>query len=365
MGIGRWRGVVLYVHLSTALIAGAFIALLGITGSLIAFEPQLDRVSHPHLSYISPGKKTLMLQEIGDSVSRKFDGEPIVAYLLSESPDLSLEVVLPRGIVYVNPFTGEVVGVRTRGQTALGFARALHVRLGSGDMGRTIMKWSGPATLVSLASGLYLWWPGKRFRIRSNWRSRGFWFDLHNSTGVFFFLPLFVMAATGTVIGFEDQAAMLLNKVSRPVEVNRKVIARREAPPGEAVITPDQAVAIALAEMPGTIVYRVQMPRYGGAYRVSLEYPPDRVTGGRNLIEIDQYSGTVISSTRSSELSVGERILATNESIHTGEILGVPTRILMWLTSVVVPVQVISGLLLWWRRRNIASTGNRTDTGAL
>jgi len=350
MGMTRLRGLVLYVHLSTALVAGAFIAILGITGSIIAFEPELDHLSHPHLSYVSPGGKLLTLQEIGDAVSRKFNGEPIVSYLLSESPDLSLEVVLPRGIVCVNQYTGEILGVRTRGQTVLGFARATHIRLASGDVGRTIMQWSGPAIIVSLASGLYLWWPGKRFRIRSGWRSKGFWFDLHNSIGVFFFLPLLVVATTGTVIAFEDQAAMLLSKLSNPVQVRREIVAQREAPAGAEMITADQAVAIALTQMPGAIAYRIQMPRYGGAYRVSLEDPRHKVVSGRNLITIDQYTGSVISSSRSTESSAGEMILAANEAIHTGEIIGTPTRMLMWLTSVIVPVQVASGLLVWWRR---------------
>lgn len=357
MGITRLRGLVLYIHLSTALVAGLFITILGITGSIIAFEPELDRVTHPHLSYVSAGVKVLTLQEIGDAVSRKFSGEPIVSYLLSESPGLSLEVVLPRGIVCVNQYTGEILGVRTRGQTVLGFARALHVRLASGDVGRTIMQWSGPAMLVSLASGLYLWWPGKRFRIRSGWRSKGFWFDLHNSMGVFSFLPLLVVATTGTVIGFEDQAAMLLSRLSHPVQVRRETVPRPEVPTGAEIITADQAVAIALAQMPGAIAYRVQMPRYGGAYRVNLDDPHDKVAGGRNLITVDPYTGSVILSTRATELSAGERILAANEGIHTGEVLGMPTRILMWLTSVIVPVQVVSGLLLWWRQKAPARDG--------
>jgi len=357
MGIGRWRGVFLYVHLSTALITGAFITILGITGSIIAFEPELDHLSHPHLSYVSPGGKLLTLQEVGDAVSRKFNGEPIVSYLLSESPNLSLEVVLPRGVVYVNQYTGEVLGVRTRGQTVLGFARALHIRLASGDVGRTIMQWSGPAMLVSLTSGLYLWWPGKRFRIRRGWGSKGFWFNLHNSMGVFSFLPLLVVATTGTVIGFEDQAAKLLSKMTHPVAVQREIVTRREVPAGAQMITADQAVAVALAQMPGTIAYRVQMPRYGGAYRVNLEDPRHNVLGGRNLITVDQYTGSVLSSTRWTELSAGEKVLAANEAIHTGDVLGTPTRILMWLTSIIVPVQVVSGLLIWWHRRKTPAGG--------
>jgi uncharacterized iron-regulated membrane protein len=123
------------------------------------------------------------------------------------------------------------------------------------------------------------------------------------------------------------------------------------------MITADQAVAVALAQMPGTIAYRVQMPRYGGAYRVNLEDPRHNVLGGRNLITVDQYTGSVLSSTRWTELSAGEKVLAANEAIHTGEVLGTPTRILMWLTSIIVPVQVVSGLLIWWHRRKTPAGG--------
>jgi uncharacterized iron-regulated membrane protein len=346
------RRLILSVHLSVGLIAGMFILLLGLTGSVMAFEPELDRLLHSHLSYVKSNVGELSLREIGDAVSKQFSGEPIVAFLPSESPDLSSEVILPRGIVCVNQYTGEVLGIRTRGQTLLGFARELHLRLASGNVGRTIMKWSGLAMLISLASGLYLWWPMKRFRIRGGWRSGGFWFDLHNSIGIFALVPLLLLTVTGTVIGFEDQATALLNRVTRRSQVRET---QNSAPRRQAsetpVITPDQAVAIARAQMPGTKPYRVQMPQYGGAYRVSLDYSRDKVAGGRNLVAIDPYTGSVIFSTRSSDLSSTERILATNEAIHTGEVLGMPGRMAAWLTSVIVPVQVTSGLVFWLHRK--------------
>jgi uncharacterized iron-regulated membrane protein len=353
------RRLILGVHLSVALIAGAFVLVLGLTGSILAFEPELDRLFHPHLSYVKPGGSVLSLGEIGEAVSKQFNGEPIVAYLPSESPDLASEVILPSGIVCVNQYTGEVLGTRTRGQSIFGLARDLHVRLASGDVGRNIMRWSGVALLVSLVSGLYLWWPGKRVGVRGGWRSAGFWFDVHNSVGILSLAPLLVLAATGTVTGFEDQAAALLGKVAATSQVSGRQHSARPRPAPEAPvitpeITPDQAVAIARGQMPGAIPYRVQMPRYGGAYRVSLDYPRDRVAGGHNLVAIDQYSGGVIFSTRSSDLSSAERILATNEAIHTGGVLGMPSRIVVWLTSVILPVQVVSGLWLWLRRKRYA-----------
>jgi uncharacterized iron-regulated membrane protein len=354
-GLGRdWhvRRLILTLHLSVALIGGAFFLVLGLTGSLMAFEPELDRLFHAHLSYVRPSGIPLSLAEIGDSVSRQFRGEPIVAYLSSESPDLSWQVILPSGIVCVNQYTGEVLGTRTRGQTVLGLAHDVHVRLATGDVGRTVMKWSGLGMLVSLASGLYLWWPAKRVRIRAGWRTAGFWFDLHNSVGVLTLVPLLVMALTGTVTGFEEQAGAWVSKLTRPSQVGgRPSVARPQPAPGSPMITADQAVSIARGEMPGAIPYRVQMPQYGGAYRVSLDDPRDRVAGGLNQVAIDQFSGQVIFSRRSSDLSASDRILATNEAVHTGSVLGMPGKFVVWLISVIVPVQVISGLLVWLRRK--------------
>jgi uncharacterized iron-regulated membrane protein len=341
--------------LSIALAAGAFLVILGVTGSILSFEPELDRLFHSDLSYVSPRGRVLTLQEIGDAVSRVFAGEPIVAYLPSTSPGISAQVVLPRGIVYVNQYTGEVLGVRTRGQTFLGLVRALHTRLGAGDIGRSVLKWSGVAILILLASGSYLWWPAKRVRIRGGWRRPGFWFDVHNSVGILSLLPLLVLAATGTAIGFEDQAESLLEKVTGSAP-DRAVqwAAPQEPATGAVPITPDQAVVIACAAIPGTIAVRVQMPRYGGVYRVSLENPRGGIAGEDNMVAIDPNSGNVLSSVRSNDLSSAKRILAENEAIHTGGRWGMPSKLLACLASVVVPVQMISGILVWLHRRKVA-----------
>lgn len=362
---GTARRLILNLHLSIALVAGAFLMILGLTGSILSFEPELDRLFHFHLSYVSPRSRVLTLQEIGDAVSRAYAGEPIVAYLPSTSPDISWQVVLPRGIVYVNQYTGEVLGVRTRGQTFLGVVRAMHTRLGAGDFGRSVVKWAGVATLILLASGLYLWWPAKRVRIRGGWRRSGFWFDVHNSVGILSLLPLLVLAATGTAIGFEDQAESLVEKVATPVPV-RPVphVIPREPMSGAVAITPDQAVAIARAMIPGTIVNRMQMPRYGGVFRVSLENPRDRI-GGDNMVAIDPSSGSVLSSVRSSDLSPTTRMLAVNEAVHTGDIWGMPSKLFVCLASVIVPVQVISGMLVWLRRRKSYATREVSGKGIL
>lgn len=325
--------------------------ILGVTGSVMEFGPELDRLLHPQLSYIAPEGRELSLSEIGDAASRRFSGEPVVAYLPSLSPDLSSQVLLPSGIAYVNQHTGEVLGMRIRGQTLLGFVRELHVRLVGGSFGRIIVKLSGIAMLFSLASGLYLWWPIKQVSIRGKWGTKRLWSDLHNAVGIFSLLPLAILAATGTIIGFEDQVGPLIYKLTRSSPMHITRYTPPEPAQSATAMTPDEAVAIARTHMPGTIPYRVQMPKYGGLYVVTLLNPRERVAGDGNVVALDPYSGHVVSLSRSSDLSRGDRVLAANEAIHTGSILGMPSRIVVWLASTMVFVQAWSGLFMWWGRK--------------
>jgi uncharacterized iron-regulated membrane protein len=340
------------------MIAGAFMVVLAVTGSIIAFEPELDRLLHPHLSHVKQGGRILSLVEIGEAVSKKYGEEPVVAHLPASSPDFPAQVILSRGVVSVNQYTGEVLGIRTRGQTVLGFTRALHVRLAAGDIGRNILSWSSVTLLISLASGLYLWWPRKRVRIRGPWWSRLFWFDLHNSFGILSLLPLLVLAATGIVIGFEDEVSPLLDEVhGRNSPHSSKSETRSESRRIGTEITPDRAVAIASAQLPGAVAYRVQMPRYGGLYVVALAYADNRIASERNSISIDPWEGRIVAMNLSTGFSPRERFMAANEAIHTGSIFGMPTRILAALASFVLSLQVVSGLLIWIRRTILVRHG--------
>jgi uncharacterized iron-regulated membrane protein len=344
--------LVLNLHLAVALVAGAFILVLGATGSILAFEPQLDRLLHRDVSYVKPGDRMLSLVEIGDAVARKYPGEPVVAYLPSDAADLPHRVILSRGLVSVNQYTGEILGVRTRGQTFLGIVRALHVRLAAGETGRVVLKWASVGLLFSLISGLYLWWPAKRMRIRGSMGSPKFWLDLHSAVGIFSFLPLLALAASGTILAFEDQIASVLEKRADSHSLQAKPPrAYSEPRPHATEITPDEAVAIARRELPDALPYRVQMPRYGGLYVVALEYMDHRIAGDRNSVSIDPWSGQTVSAKLAAGLPFEQRFMTANQAIHTGSILGTATRIAAALTGLFVPVQAVSGVVLWLRRR--------------
>src|ERR1043165_533442 len=125
------RSIILKLHLVIALLAGALLIVLGVTGSVMAFEPELDHLLHRSLWHVTPPPQTgrKSLEELGVAASRTRSDEHPSGYLLSTSPDLAYQVLFRGRSVFVNPFTGDVLGVRAAGPDVLSRIHQLHLRL--------------------------------------------------------------------------------------------------------------------------------------------------------------------------------------------------------------------------------------------
>jgi uncharacterized iron-regulated membrane protein len=348
------RKLVFNLHLYLALTAALFVILMGITGSLMAFEPEIDRLLHRKQAYVTPvGARALSFTEISAIVAGAFAGERMEAYFPSTSPELSCSVFVEKsGAVYLNPYTGQVLGVRENKPEFLDYVHQLHIRLGwqhQGDPGKKIMSWIGVAMLLLLLSGLFLWWPVKRVTVQRGAGGRRFWFDLHNTVGIFSLLFLLTLTVTGIVIGFERTTNPLLYKLtgSKPSEMPKTV---PPPPPGATPIPVDQALEIARNALPGATAFAVIIPQAKGAYRIALRFPEDRTPGGRSRVMVDQYTGKVLFAEGSRTSPAGARVAIANRAIHTGDIFGIPSKTVMSLASLSLVLQACTGLVMWWKR---------------
>jgi len=340
------------LHLYLALAAAAFLIIMGLTGSMMAFEPEIDRMMHRDRSYVEPGTKALSLEEIGSLMQKTFAGERIEAYLPSVAPNISYQIVLEKsGAVYVNQYNGKVLGVRGEGLELLDYVHQLHIRLAwqsESDTGKKIMSWAGVAMLILLLSGLYLWWPAKRVSITKGATGRRWWFDLHNAVGILSFVFLLLLTLTGIMIGFERITGPALYKLtgSTPAHMPRTF----PPPPGARPIPVDRVMEIARQALPGAAPFAIIVPRPGDAYRVRLRFPEDRTPGGRSRVLVDQYTGQVLLAEGSRTAPAAERVVIANRAIHTGDIFGIPRKIIMSLASVMLVLQATSGIVMWSKR---------------
>ena len=343
----RW---VFKVHLWIGALAGGFFVVLGITGSILAFELPLDHVLNAKLSYIRPSPRDLPLSQILRSVQASFPSDGIAAVTFAGSPSLAWRVALPSGIAYVDPHTGQVLGLRGRGQTFLGFARRLHVSLASGNIGRSTIRWSNLATLLLLISGLGLWWRDGRIRLHSFDGTRRFWSDLHRAIGVVFSALLLIASGTGAFISFEGPVSQAIRAFKGSNHIMSSHLLLPQPRRGTTYTDPDLALTVAQALLPEDAPSRMQMPGYGGTYKISMVEHHFMRSDVERVVTIDPYSGKVLFVSSDADLSFAQRLFAANEAVHTGSAFGVMGRALMALAGIMVLPQAVSGFIMWWKR---------------
>ena len=196
---------------------------------------------------------------------------------------------------------------------------------------------------------LDLWLLLKLVRVRGRIAGQRFWRDLHNAVGIGSLPFILALAFTGIIIGFNETAASVLFRLTgfhppAATAVAPTVVAHR-------AISPDQAIDIARTALPGAGLFDLAVPGPRGNYQIRMRYPEDRTPGGRSHVVVDQYTGQVLLVQSSRTAPAATRVLNINRAIHTGDVLGLPSKIMMALACVTLMVQVSSGGMMWWKRR--------------
>src|SRR5687768_8144200 len=126
-------------HKYAGLFGGPLLILIAITGAILVFSPEIDRLLRPDLWTIaapSKGASSMVSdQAMIDLVRQKHPGERIIVYNQSSHPHEPYQFLLlgkpGDGIhdVWVNPYTGGVVGERMRETAFVRIVEQLHRRL--------------------------------------------------------------------------------------------------------------------------------------------------------------------------------------------------------------------------------------------
>ena len=343
-----WHRLAFNLHLLVSLAFGLFISVIAVTGGIIGFEPEFDQLLHRDISFVKPGQRFLTLEQLQQAVAVAYPEEPVIAILPALADNLAWQVALPSGIAYLNPYTGQGLGIRTRGESFLGKIRSVHVGLTGGPLGGPLVKWSTLAALPLLITGVFLWWPRKRFGLRGSIFHRSFWLDLHNSLGIGAGLFLLVLASTGAVMAFSDALRPYLYRISGVSAMKDPTYVAKLGGPYQ--ITPDKALEIARAAAPRATPYRIQLPAFGGTYVVDLVDRSDRVLGERHSVVLDPNSGVILLQRNPKDVNPVDRWMVVLAKVHTGTLVGTSGKALFCVASMLTVVVFGSGILMMWFR---------------
>ncbi len=351
------RRIILNLHLCAGLAAALFLTILGVTGSIMVFEDQIDGWLNPQPA-IRPLPERLSLHALQLRLEASHPGYKVAGFGFPPRSDVPFGTFLfseslKKGMnLAVNPYTGEIFPEPAQRSSFANRVHQFHTHLLLGSGGQAVVGYAGVFLLVLSITGLILWWPRKAFTVRWGSPAGKFNFDLHNAAGLYSSIFLMFFAITGMVIHWEGAAARWISYVTR--EPAEEPMPKPSTPaPGVIPITPDQALATAERAAFGAQPSFMELAMEpGDAIRIVLKFPEDHTPAGRTSVFLDPYTGKILSfhNTRTASFSFNFTRM-WNREIHTGDIFGWPTRILACIFSLSLPLMAITGPLIWWNRQ--------------
>ncbi len=367
MSKGHMRRYWLAAHLYIGLFLGGLFALLGLTGSLLVFYPELDRVLNPHtVPEHAVSTQKILPQAVLDKLREAYTerkmgwrielpmklGQPVMARYM-KAVEKQHHHFAPL-IVTLDPETLEITSSRFWGEFAMTWIYDLHYQLLLEGTGKTILAFVALFMMVSLASGVYLWWPRHgsfktAFAIRKRAHLARKVYDWHKTAGLTGLIILLLLALTGLLLEkptWFDPALAMPAPFFKPQK-------DQSIPNGKSPLSLDKIVSIAQQRFPNAEARWIYTPDDAhGAHQVRLYQsgePSRRFP--KTILWIDQYNGEILTVRDAKKDVFGDTVVAWLHPLHNGEVLGTGGRIVVFLSGLVCPLLFVTGVIRWLHKR--------------
>ena len=264
---------------------------------------------------------------------------------------------IPQGsIVYLNPYTGDVLGVQDEMDRFSTWSKRLHSSLLQGNDWRWLLELSTSWLLVMLLTGVYLWWPrGVRSARPVAATGRARWRQWHAGAGVALSLLMLVVLTTGLTwsryAGQQIKAAADWMGQGSP-ETPKHL--RVSVPEGQAPMGWQQVWDATRQQAP-RIAYQISAPqRLDQPWRITnfdRSQPTKRFT-----LLLDGYSGQALYAHDWSSFTLFNKATAIGIPFHRGE-FGWWNQALLLVFGLGVIGSLVSGWVMWAKRQRHGALG--------
>lgn len=368
------------IHLWLGLASGLVVLFMAVTGCIYVFSQEIiewQREDAIFVSHVRPERLPISdvwkqtQTAIGDSIKLgdvhvykdRSKSLEFHCFKVNESTDSIwyFDTIDYYYKVYVDPYTGKVLGIYDEEKDFFNIVKMLHWSLLlTTEIGQQIVGWATFIFVIMLISGIILWWPknkaARKQRMSFQWKDSTKWrrknYDLHNILGFYIATVALIIALTGMVWAFtwfQSIVYVVGSQSITPPEVVHKHSVQSDGDQDAALnraaeVTWDKysdadAISLGKAE-DSTDVIHAYVQQYPGKYYVYHE------------LQFDQYSGKLLYERNHDEKNFGEKLITANYDIHVGAILGIPGKIIAFVASFICGMLPVTGFLIWWGRRN-------------
>jgi uncharacterized iron-regulated membrane protein len=387
------RSVLTLVHRYAGLGIAMFLAIVGLTGSLLAWNDELERIFAPALFVLPPaalGAPSLDPFTLRERVAAAYPNATVdgidfmrepdapARFFLSEKPGMP---PLENDEIAVDPATGAVLGERRSADIAQGaknlmpFVYSLHDSLAMGAFGRTLLGIVAVVWTVDCFIGAYLTFPvraaGHRWPLSWLARWRAAWavrwpttpwklsFDLHRAGGLWPWALLLVLAWSSVAFNlpqiYEPVTKALLNYdrasdtiEQRPATGRNAKLDWREGYRAARTAMDEAATREGFAVRSERLLF-YDDARHAYVYRVKSDRDPGRL--GNTQVYIDADTGVLLGIDIPTGHIAGVTVTTWIGELHTASIFGMTMQVVICLTGLAIALLSITGVLIYLRKR--------------
>ena len=382
------RALLVILHRYVGLAIAGFLVVAGLTGSTLAFQSELDAWLNPSLFHVEWTARPLPPSQLAKAIEHadpaveiftlvfpSEPGESAQAFVGSRGGDTSLDY----DQLFVDPGTGAILGRRMNGAFGLDrlhlipFLYRLHYSLTMpGNWGVWLMGVVALAWMLDCFVGFALTLPrGRPFwkKWKLAWtikRGAGPYrlnLDLHRACSLWLWAILFLLALSGVALNLNSE---LFRPVLSALLPTSPRIWDQPAPTPVPPMTLDWNDALAKAkgeaarrhwDHPVAMIY---VGRAQGFYGIRFGRP-HQAGFGASIIFISAEDGHILSVEEAGAGKAGDVIAGLMLPVHSGQVAGLPGRILICVTGLVVAMLSFTGVYIWWRKRAPRTSRQRAN----
>ncbi|MDB5498080.1 MAG: peptidase [Phenylobacterium sp.] len=373
----KFRDLAFEIHKWSGLATFLLLFVAAVTGCILTFRQPIDAWLNPDLLGVVPPRPALSLPDLTDRVEGQRPDLRVVLAIARPGPGrASVLEVAPRNPavrlsysqVFADPSTGRILGDRLQRagwdrRHILQGVYELHVRLFAGSTGRTVLGATSGVWLASSLVGFYLtlprsgpFWRRWRSQWSVAWRARlpRVMLDLHRASGLWFFVGVLAVSATGLLLNFYSEFSEPLAQALSP--------SRFTEPSGR----PEPAGARSLGYADAIRIARDRARSDGRPLRLAVaSFEPEEhlfrigfsASGARDYwwlgptyYYVDAATGAVVACDDPYRDSAGRVFLRGLFPIHSGRILGWVARLYIFTTGLATAVMAVTGVYVWFRK---------------
>lgn len=352
----KTKNTIRTAHKYLGLSLGLIWLLQAMTGVVLVFHRELDDWT------AGVHSRPLNLQHIAatvDALHATYPEDRITDLVATggAANAFDLYIVDPKGHTRIARLEGTGEVVITRPYDFAFFQRGVfqillqfHTMLFSEPTGRLVIGTSGFFLLLSVIFGLQMAWPG-----RGQWRQRLLparqqnstmtWLSWHRALGLWFALPALVLLTAGILLGWAEPLKARFGGFAPPPKYS--------LPPHATPVGIAEAAAVAMQRYPGARLTVAEFPSPDHPYyrfRLLPDSEPRRVFGD-TVVYVAAGSPTVIGDYDVRTAPFAALFLMDTYPAHTGEWIGLPGRLLAFVTGLLLIVLILLGAQYWLVKR--------------